>query len=552
MVLTDSLLAPAQDLAGWWPLGKAAGFFLATFVLEDAAAVGAGLLLASGGISWPAAFLSCFLGIWFGDVGLYLLARFGGRRWFEKSSLKRFAPQVTQSERWFAQRGTAILIFSRMVPGTRLPTYLAAGFLRVPLRRFLPITGAASLVWTLIVLWLTRNLGARVLHGLEAYKHGSLVLVGIGLIAFLGLQLLRRKVARMDRRQWLAAWGRWRHWEFWPAWLFYPPVVLNYLWLGVRYRGFTLPTAANPAVFTGGFVGESKMVLLRDLLATTPEFTADSALISGGTFEERWAELSLARERLNVPYPYILKPDVGQRGVGVKQIRNEEEAAQQLRKVTAPLVLQRYSPGPFEAGVFYYRFPDQDRGHIFAITEKVFPEIIGDGRSTVEDLVYADPRARYMAAKYLARMDARRKEVLPAGVAIRLVEAGNHAQGCIFRDGQRLLTPELEARIDEISRQLTGFFIGRYDIRFASEEELRAGRNFQIIELNGATSEATSIYDARNSLWTAYRTLFRQWELVYQIGAQNRARGCAPTHPLVLWRKWREQCRDAAAFPIAD
>ena len=43
-------------LAEWMPFAKATGFFLATFVLEDVAAVGAGLLLASGGISWPAAF----------------------------------------------------------------------------------------------------------------------------------------------------------------------------------------------------------------------------------------------------------------------------------------------------------------------------------------------------------------------------------------------------------------------------------------------------------------------------------------------------------------
>jgi hypothetical protein len=115
-----------------------------------------------------------------------------------------------------------------------------------------------------------------------------------------------------------------------------------------------------------------------------------------------------------------------------------------------------------------------------------------------------------------------------------------------------LRTPELEARIDEISQKLRGFFIGRYDIRYANECDLRAGRNFQIIELNGASSEATSIYDARNSLWAAYRMLFRQWDLVFAIGAANRARGATPTKLSLVWRQWRSYHAMAASYPAAD
>ena len=104
--MTEALPLSPSAIAEWIPFAKAAGFFLATFVLEDVAAVGAGLLLATGGISWPAAFAACFLGIWMGDAGLYGLARYGGRRWFERSSLRRFTTKVAESERWFAERGT--------------------------------------------------------------------------------------------------------------------------------------------------------------------------------------------------------------------------------------------------------------------------------------------------------------------------------------------------------------------------------------------------------------------------------------------------------------
>src|ERR1043165_8909077 len=178
--MTEALPITPTAVAEWLPLAKAGGFFLATFVLEDVAAVGAGLSLASGGISWPAAFTACFLGIWMGDAGLYALARYAGRGWFERSSLRRFSAKVAESERWFAERGTPILIFSRLVPGARLPTYLAAGFLRVPAARFLYITGVASFVWTFAILFLAQTFGVRLAHWLGAFKHGGLVLLGAG------------------------------------------------------------------------------------------------------------------------------------------------------------------------------------------------------------------------------------------------------------------------------------------------------------------------------------------------------------------------------------
>src|SRR6185369_14386094 len=166
--------------AEWIAFSKAAGFFLATFVLEDVAAVSAGLLLASGGIRWPAAFAACFLGIWMGDAGLYALARCAGRGWFERSSLRRFTAKVADSERWFSERGTPILVFSRLVPGARLPTYLAAGFLRVPWPRFMLITGLASCAWTLAVLFLAQTFGQRLTNWLGTYRHAGLLLLGAG------------------------------------------------------------------------------------------------------------------------------------------------------------------------------------------------------------------------------------------------------------------------------------------------------------------------------------------------------------------------------------
>jgi hypothetical protein len=349
-----------------------------------------------------------------------------------------------------------------------------------------------------------------------------------------------------------ALFARFRHWEFWPAWMFYPPVAVYCLWLAIKHRGLTLPTAANPGIYSGGIVGESKMTTLHALMLTSPEFTAEAQLLGGNTLLARLKSLHETRERLQLSFPFILKPDVGQRGAGVKLIRSLEQAEDYLKQTSAPILAQRYAPGPHEVGIFYYRFPHESRGHIFAVTEKIFPIITGNGRSTISELIWNDERARFMARKYLSRLKRREDEILPSGEPLKLVEAGNHAEGCIFRDGMHLLTPALADRIHSISQDLSGFFIGRYDIRFSSVEDLKGGQNFQIVELNGAASEATSIYDARNSLLTAYKTLFRQWDLVFTIGAANRKQGATATPARLLWRKWREYLQMAATYPAAD
>jgi membrane protein DedA with SNARE-associated domain len=534
------------------PTLQAVTLFLSTFVLEDVAAVGAGFLLASGALAWPIAFSACFMGIWIGDAGLYAFARVVGRNWFERTSWSRFSPRVEESERWFARRGNWILVFSRLLPGARLPTYLAAGFLRLPVNRFLIVTGTASLLWTLLVLSVVQVLGAKALVWLGPLRKTGWVLLPSLLICFLGLQVAKRCADRTNLKR-LTTWlEKWTHWEFWPAWMFYPPVAFYYFWLAIKYGGLRIPTAANPGIFSGGIIGESKIATLQELMNSSPEFTAEAELVAGSSLKERLLSMREICGRHKIEYPFILKPDVGQRGAGVKVIHTEDQAIAYFEQTQAPLLVQRYAPGPHEIGVFYFRFPDESRGQVFAITEKEFPMIVGDGRSTIFELVWADPRARFAAAKYLARLRGREHEVPPLGETLRLVQAGNHAQGCIFRDGMRLCTPELVNRIDGISKKIRGFYIGRYDIRYAEEDDLRTGRNFQIVELNGAASEATNIYDARNSLFSAYLTLFQQWELVFAIGAANRRNGCESTPILALWQKWREYSRHAATYPVAD
>jgi hypothetical protein len=268
--------------------------------------------------------------------------------------------------------------------------------------------------------------------------------------------------------------------------------------------------------------------------------------------EQQADEIRRVRSEHKLGYPLVLKPDVGQRGHGFRVIHSDEEARSYAAFFARDVLVQKFVPGPQEAGIFYYRFPHESVGRIFAITEKAFPMVTGDGQRTLEELIRLDPRASIVARTYLQRFANQRSRVLAEGECLKLVEAGNHCQGAIFLDGGRLYSVELEKQIDEISQSVPGFFVGRYDVRYASDDALRAGRDFQIIELNGVSSEATSIYDPANSLWSAYRTLFHQWEIIFAIAAENRSLGSPPTALRTIWENWTRYQRLAAVLPVSD
>lgn len=553
-------------------LAKAGSLFFMTFVSEDAAMLGGAALTATGLMATPLVFAACFLGIWLGDMGLYALARYFGRPLLARPWVKRRIneEQLAKSEAWLKKRGPWVLLVVRFVPGLRLPTYLLAGTLAMPFLYFAAATGVIGLVWVGLLIALAKMLGAAAssswisliwaplfamakLMGAEALSgdgHQRMALAVVALTFAAGIVVLsRRKNAGAFLRGPLMQ--RWLKWEFWPARLFYFPIGLNYLRLGLKYGGFNLPTIANPGMYTGGLVGESKIATLQQLSLTSPDVTARSGLVNA-KLPERMERLREICTELQLTLPLVLKPDVAQRGSGFKLVRTWDEARDYLAQVTEDVVAQEYAPGPCEAGIFYYRFPHETRGRIFAITEKIFPSITGDGVHTVEALIRADARAAIVAKTYLQRHHAVRGTVLPPGRALKLVEAGNHCQGCIFRDGMHLWSESLETRIDEISRKVPGFFIGRYDVRYAGEADIKNGENFKIVELNGASSEATSIYDARNSIFRAYATLFQQWDLVFAIGAANRELGHRPATLALLREEWRKYQARSACYPLAD
>ncbi len=248
----------------------------------------------------------------------------------------------------------------------------------------------------------------------------------------------------------------------------------------------------------------------------------------------------------------MLKPDVGERGSAVKLIRTIEHARAALTACPYALLLQRFSPDPHEAGIFFVRTPSNPRGEIFSITDKVFPSLQGDGRSTLRTLIWSHPRYRMQSRTFLARHRDQLDTIIPAGQSFPLAFAGNHCQGTLFRSGDHLRSDALLHAIRRAANALPGFNFGRFDIRYRSIEELREGKSFEIVELNGVLSESTDIYDPRSTLFNAYRTLIRQWRTAFTIGSRNRDQGKTVPSLLSLIKLARNHSQPATADHLSD
>ncbi len=402
-----------------------------------------------------------------------------------------------------------------------------------------------SLLWTALALAIAQAIFATPLADAGAGL-GWLACLALAVIA---LHLIRAAPTRTGRIRLRTSLGKWLHHEWWPSSVMYLPLLPWFIRLSIRHRSPFAWTAANPGVGPAeGLRGESKSGMLRGL-GQGPRVLAHVVIEPHPDAKAR-ADRARACMSETGPlgsFPIIVKPDAGERGRDVTLVRTDAELDEAFRRIPAPAMLQRYHPGPVEAGIFWIRHLETvgheetagaPQGFIFAITRKTLPEVVGDGRATLRTLVERHPRYRRQMATHASRFGARLEAWTPAaGERVLLTETGNHIKGCLFEDGADLITPELEARVDELSRNFRGprgepHDFGRFDVRATGEEALKAG-DFSVIELNGMTSEATNLYDpGRSTLW-AYSILYRQWEYAFALGAARTKQGSR----VLTWRE---------------
>jgi hypothetical protein len=222
--------------------------------------------------------------------------------------------------------------------------------------------------------------------------------------------------------------------------------------------------------------------------------------------------------------PVIFKPDLGERGWMVKIIRTTEDIAQYLSEIKIDFIIQELVSLPLEFGVFYVRYPNQENGFVNSITMKEFLYVIGDGKNSLKELILSKDRAKLQWETLSKKYHDQLSKIIPLNEKMELIPIGNHCLGTTFLNGNHLITPKLNESFDKISKQIKGFYFGRYDLRCASTDDLENGR-IMIMELNGCGAEPAHIYHPGASLREALRVLYHHWRNLYIVSKQNHARG---------------------------
>ena len=503
---------------------------VSTLISEDLACIGSGLLVSHGGIGLFAAVVACVIGIYVGDVAIYLIGRIFGERLLSHRPFRWMISRdsVIASEQWFQKKGALVILACRFMPGTRVPVYFAAGVLKSPFWMVSTVLAVAAILWVPLLVGLSSWIGDRMLVAYERYEQWVVwILIGAVVVIFTVVHRVVPLLTYRGRRLAYSSWKRLTRWEFWPAKMVYPPVLVYILILALKYRSLTLPTLSNPIMPCGGLIDESKLDILKRLqkagapVASFVEIPEDSAA------SEKVQIVKTALEDWDSDFPVVIKPDQGERGKGVCIVKSQTMLEEVLQNVEGKQIAQKYISG-LEFGVLYWRLPERKEGEISSITRKLYTSVTGDGVSTLEQLILEDHRAVCSAATFLKTHAEELYQIPEMDEKVKLVEIGTHARGSLFLDACDLSTEALLTTFDRISHAVDGYYLGRFDLKVPNEESLKQGKGIEIVELNLLTSEPTHMYDPKHSVFEAWRLLMTQWRTAFEIGAQLRKRGMKP------------------------
>lgn len=171
---------------------------LGTLISEDGASISAGLLAGNGDVPLASAVAACALGVYVGDLALWLAGRMMGHRllaipWISRATDR--AALASLGATLDSRLGLAVFA-SRFLPGTRLPMYVAAGIWG---RRPLAFAGwsmLAVVLWTPLLVVSTAAYGSALTTPLLGRLGEISRLVVTGALLLAGLRLGARALSR--------------------------------------------------------------------------------------------------------------------------------------------------------------------------------------------------------------------------------------------------------------------------------------------------------------------------------------------------------------------
>ncbi|SFS74754.1 ATP-grasp domain-containing protein [Lutibacter maritimus] len=312
-----------------------------------------------------------------------------------------------------------------------------------------------------------------------------------------------------------------KNWEYWSASMFYVPLLPYAFYLAIKAKSFGFFSAVNPGIEGSGNGLESKFKTIELL----PDYCKPKSI-----FIPKNETLANVIEKLKtsaIHYPIIIKPDIGFRGLLVKKIADEQELSSYSKKYNSiNLIIQEFIDLKNECGIFYHRFPTEKSGKITSLTLKKYLAVIGDGTSTLSELIKKDQRSQNYLQSILEINKSKLDVVYKKNEEILLNVIGNHSKGTQFINGNHLINSNLITILNDLNKNIDGWCYGRIDVKYNTFDELLKGENFKVLEINGIIAEPTHIYDAsKGTYFDALLSIKKHWQLIYKIGTSNKKLG---------------------------
>jgi hypothetical protein len=292
-----------------------------------------------------------------------------------------------------------------------------------------------------------------------------------------------------------------------------------WLWYIIKSRAIWFFTPSNPKLTFGGMEGEPKKEM-HDLLPADLRPAFFNAHPS-----ERFFDVQKKLRESNIPFPLIVKPEVGGQGILFRKINNEEQLKDYHEKIPVEYFVQEFITYPMEVSLFYYRYPHSPKGTVTGFLQKIPMHVTGDGVHTLEELIKMNLKSGKRIEELRLKHHANFDKILNIDEKYMLSYAANHNRGAHFIDLKNEIDEKITNIPDAISNNINDFFYGRYDIMCNSIEELKQGKNFVILEYNGCGAEPNHFYDTGYTLINAWKEILKHWKILYKISRHNYKAG---------------------------
>ncbi|MCU0321114.1 MAG: hypothetical protein MUE72_01785 [Chitinophagaceae bacterium] len=330
-------------------------------------------------------------------------------------------------------------------------------------------------------------------------------------------------------------WHKITNWELWPFYLIYTPLVFVWLYYFLRSKTFWYFSNVNPTLQFSGFEGETK----KEMFDQLPQESFPTTIYIQPT--RKFEEVLQLLQQNNLQFPIAVKPDIGSKGLCFRKIDNAEQLKKYHTTLPFDYLIQTMIEWPVEVSVFYVRYPNSNKGKVTGFIAKEYLQVKGNGKHTLLELINQHPKAQHRLTELTIKHAEHLADIIPANETYFLSITGNHNRGARFNNLYKEIDEHLTAVFDVLSNHSQHFYYGRFDVKTTSIADLKAGKNFSVLEFNGTGAEPNHIYDCNMSYFTALNTIATHWKYMYEIGQLNQAKG----FPYVSYRQGRKYLNDA-------